>query len=134
MSGYGSFDAPFSNPKNAVKVTVIDDDKPVVSLALSASSISENGGVAMVTATLDKAASEATTVTVSAAAVVPGGVGRLRPLSSANTLTIATGDTTSTGTVTVAAVDNATDAPDKSVTVSATVAGGDGRRLRPTRR
>ncbi len=109
----------------AVTVTVIDDDKPVVSLSLSESSISENGGVATVTATLDKAATEATTVTVSAAAVSPA-VPADFSLSSANTLTIAMGSTTSTGTVTVAAVDNATDAPDKSVTVSATVAGGDG--------
>ena len=61
----------------AVTVTVIDDDKPVVSLSLSESSISENGGVATVTATLDRAATEATTVTVSAAAVSPGGGGRL---------------------------------------------------------
>ena len=109
----------------AVTVTVIDDDKPVVSLSLSESSISENGGVATVTATLDRAASEATTVTVSAAPVAPAAAGDFT-LSTATTLTIASGQTTSTGAVTVTAVDNATDAPDKSVTVSATVAGGNG--------
>ena len=109
----------------AVTVTVIDDDKPVVSLALSASSISENGGVATVTATLDKAASEATTVTVSAAAVSPAVSGDFN-LSSATTLIIPAGSTTSTGTVTITPVDNATDAPDKAVTVSATAVGGNG--------
>ena len=101
----------------AVTVTVIDDDKPVVSLSLSESSISENGGVATVTATLDRAATEATTVTVSAAPVAPAAAGDFT-LSTATTLTIASGQTTSTGAVTVTATDNATDAPDKSVTRS----------------
>ena len=41
-------------------------------------------------------------------------------------MTIAAGATTSTGTVTVTAVDNTTDAPDKGVTVSATVSGDSG--------
>ena len=120
MSGYGSFDAPFSNPKNAVKVTVEDDDKPTVSLSLSSSSISENGGVATVTATLDEAASVATTVTVSSAAGTDTDASDFT-LSSANTLTIAAGDTTSAGTVTITAVDNTLDEPNKSVTVSGTV-------------
>ena len=123
--GYGAANVLPSANRTAVTVTVIDDDKPVVSLSLSASSISENGGVATVTATLDRTASEATTVTVSAAAVAPA-VSDDFGLSSANTLTIASGSTTSTGAVTVTAVDNATDAPDKSVTVSATATGGDG--------
>ncbi len=123
--GYGAANVLPSANRTAVTVTVIDDDKPVVSLSLSESSISENGGVATVTATLDRTATEATTVTVSAAAVSPA-VSDDFGLSSANTLTIASGSTTSTGTVTVAAADNATDAPDKSVTVSATVAGGNG--------
>ena len=120
MSGYGSFDAPFSNPKNAVKVTVEDDDKPTVSLSLSSSSISENGGVATVTATLDEAASVATTVTVSSAAGTDTDASDFT-LSSANTLTIAAGDTTSAGTVTITAVNNTLDEPNKSVTVSGTV-------------
>ena len=119
MSGYGSFDAPFSNPKNAVTVTVVDDDKPAVSLSLS-SSISENGGTATVTATLDVAATVATTVTVAAAAGTDTDASDFT-LSSANTLTIAAGETTSTGTVTIAAVDNALDEPDKSVSVSGAV-------------
>ena len=109
----------------AVTVTVIDDDKPVVSLSLSASSISENGGVATVTATLDRTATEATTVIVSAAAVAPAAAGDFS-LSSARTLIIPAGSTTSTGTVTITPVDNATDEPDKAVTVSATASGGNG--------
>ena len=103
----------------AVTVTVIDDDKPTVSLSLS-SSISENGGTATVTATLDEAVTVATTVTVAAAAGTDTDASDFT-LSSANTLTIAAGDTTSTGTVTIAAVDNALDEPDKSVAVSGTV-------------
>ena len=104
----------------AVTVTVIDDDKPAVSLSLSSSSISENGGVATVTATLDEAVTVATTVTVAAAAGTDTDASDFT-LSSANTLTIAAGNTTSSGTVTITAVDNALDEPDKSVTVSGTV-------------
>ena len=104
----------------AVTVTVIDDDKPTVSLSLSSSSISENGGVATVTATLDEAATVATTVTVSAAAGTDTDSSDFT-LSSANTLTIAAGDTTSAGTVTITGVNNALDEPNKSVTVSGAV-------------
>ena len=104
----------------AVTVTVIDDDKPIVSLSLSSSSISENGGVATVTATLDEAVTVATTVTVAAAAGTDTDASDFTP-SSANTLTIAAGETTSTGTVTITAVDNALDEPNKSVTVSGAV-------------
>ena len=45
---------------------------------------------------------------------------------SGTTLTIAAGQTTSTGTVTITAVNNAVDAPDKTVTVSGSVTGGHG--------
>ena len=91
-------------------------------LALSPASVSEGGGVSTVTATLSDTLGEAVTVTVTAAAVPPAGAGDFT-LSTANTLTIAAGETTSAGTVTVTAVDNTVDAPDKSVTVSATVGG-----------
>ena len=104
----------------AVTMTVIDDDKPVVSLSLSSSSISENGGTATVTATLDEAVTVATTVTVAAAAGTDTDASDFT-LSSANTLTIAAGDTTSTGTVTITAANNALDEPNKSVTVSGAV-------------
>ena len=93
-------------------------------LMLSSSSISENGGVATVTATLDQQVSVAVTVTVAATAVSPAVAGDFM-LSTATTLTFATGATESAGLVTVTAVDNATDAPDKSVTLSGTAASGD---------
>ena len=47
-------------------------------------------------------------------------------LSPAKTLTIAAGSTASTGAVTVTAVDDTKDAPDKEVTVTATVSGSSG--------
>ena len=125
MSGYGSLDAPFSNPRNGVKVTVIDDDKPVVSLSLSPSSISENGGVATVTATLDAASPATTTIMVTAATGTNAVAGDFA-LSSAKTLTIAAGSTTSTGTVTITAADDALDEPDKSVTMSGSASNSDG--------
>ena len=99
--------------------------RPTVTLALSPASISESGGVSRVKATLSGASSEAVTVTVSATAVAPAASGDFS-LSSATTLTIAAGGTTSWGKVTIAAVDNAKDEPDKEVTVSGTASGGNG--------
>ena len=93
-------------------VTITDDDAtPQVTLALMPDSIGENGGVSTITATLDRASSEETTVTVVAAADYT--------LTPNKELTIAAGATTSSGTVTLTAVDNNVDAPDKTVTVSA---------------
>ena len=106
-------------------LTITDDDgAPTVSLVLNEPSIIENGGVSTVTATLSGTSSEAVTVTVSATAVSPA-VAEDFTLSG-TTLTIAVGQTTSTGTVTVTAVDNGVDAADKEVTVSGTVTGGNG--------
>ena len=109
-------------PSN-VTLTLTDDDAPLVTLLLSASGIDESGAsnVATVTAALSAVANEATTVTVSASP----GAGTDFTLAGTK-LTIAAGDTTSTGVVTITAADNATDAPDKQVTVSGTVEGGDG--------
>ena len=107
-------------------LTVRDDDAaPTATLALAPASISENGGLSTVTATLSHPSSQPSTVTVAAAAVAPA-VGGDFSLSTATTLTVAAGSTTSAGTVTVTAVDNATDAPHKSVTVTATLANGQG--------
>ena len=93
-----------------------DDDAPTVTLSLDDDSISESGGTAEVSATLSHGSSAATTVTVSAVAglyTVPG---------SANTITIAAGDTTSTGRVTITAVDNAQDEANRGGTVGGTAA------------
>ena len=96
-----------------------DDDEPTVTLVLTPDSIDENGGTSTVTARLNHPSSEATTVTVSVAPVAPAVSGDYR-LSSNRVLTIAAGQTDSTGTVTVTGVDNAVDAPHKTVTVSGT--------------
>ncbi len=109
-----------------VPLTLTDDDPlPTAALALSPASISENGGVASVTATLSRPSSEAVTLTV-AAAPGAGAAAADFDLSAAKTLTIAAGNTASVGAVTVTANDNDVDAPDKQVTVSAAAAGGRG--------
>ena len=101
-------------------LTLVDDEgAPTATLVLSSSSISESGGVSTVTARLNRASSATVTLTVSAS-------GNGFTLSSARTLTIAAGSTASAGAVTVTAVDDTADTPDKSVTISATVSGDSG--------
>ena len=104
-----------------------DEALPVVALALSPASIDESGASnsATVTATLTGAvSSEAIVLTVAAA---PGADTEAADYRLAGTtLTIPAGQSTSTGTVTITAVDNAVDAANKAVTVSATVSGGNG--------
>ena len=107
-------------------LTITDDEgAPTVALVLSPSSISENGGVSTVTASLSGVSSASVEVTVSASPVSPAVSGDFE-LSTKKVLTIAAGSTTSTGTVTITAVNNAVDAADKEVTVSASVTGGNG--------
>ena len=103
----------------AVTLTITDDEAPQATLVLTPSPITENGGVSTVTAVLDRQSSVAVTVTVAAAAVPPATAGDFT-LSAATTLTFAANATASTGLVTVTATDNATDAPDRGVTVSGT--------------
>ncbi len=109
-------------------ITITDDEEaPTVSLALDPASIDESGdaNTSTVTATLSGPASETVTLTVAAATVAPATTEDFT-LSENTTLAIAAGTTASTGTVTLTAVDNDTDAPDKTVTVSATARGGHG--------
>ena len=107
------------SPSGGLEVTIEDDDpSPQVTLALSATSISENGGESTVTATLDRPSSGPTTVTVTPAPVPPAVAGNYR--LNGSRLTIAAGQTTSTGTVTIAAVNNEVAAADKAVEVSGT--------------
>ncbi|MCE2482895.1 MAG: autotransporter outer membrane beta-barrel domain-containing protein [Alphaproteobacteria bacterium] len=107
-------------------LTIADDDEtPTVTLALSRSSISENGGTATVTARQDRASSAATVVRVSASPTPPAKAGDYR-LSAGPVLTVPAGRTASTGTVTIAAVDNAVAEPDKTVSVSATARNAQG--------
>ena len=106
--------------------TITDDDAtPTATLVLTPATIDESGNrnESTVTATLSGASSEAVTLTVNAVAVSPAVAGDFT-LSANNTLTIAAGSKASTGAVTITAVDNSIDAPNKSVTVSATTSGG----------
>ena len=90
-----------------------------VTLTLDPDSISEDGGVAMVTATVSQD-SEMFEVTVLAEAVAPGVAGDFA-LTANSVLHFAADAPTSTGTVTITAVDNDVDAADKTVTVTGTV-------------
>ena len=120
MTGGNGVTAPDSRT-----LTITDDEVlPVVTLALDPASIGERGGVSTVTASLDRPSSQRVTVTVSAAPVSPATTSDFQ--HDGTTLTIEPGRTASTGTVTIAAVNNTADAPDKSVDVTATVAGGNG--------
>ena len=103
-------------------VTITDDDSPpAVTLVLSDGLIGENGGIATVTAILDHASNEATIVTVSVDPDSPAASADYA-ISTNTVLTIAAGQTASAGTVTITAVDNAIDAPDKTVQVNGTAA------------
>ncbi len=107
-------------------LTITDDEgTPTVTLVLMPSAINEsgNGNASTVTATLSGKSNEAVTLTVAAAAGADTAAGDFT-LSATTTLTIAAGATTSAGAVTITAVDNNVDAPNKSVTVSATASGG----------
>ncbi len=121
VSGDATNSVGVTDPADQTLTITDDEGAPTVTLVLTPSSISENGGVSTVTATLSGASSAATTLTVSAVPVSPAVAGDFT-LSTNTELTIAAGATTSTGTVTITAVDNAVDAADKQVTVSATAA------------
>ncbi len=111
------YHALMSSP-TTVSVAVADND---VRLSVSPSSITEDGGVATVTASMLSNAASQATLTVSAA---PGAGTDFA--QTGTTLTIAQGARSSTGTVTITAADNHKDAADKSVTVSATASSGFG--------
>ena len=100
----------------ASTVTITDDDEPAgtVSLVLTPATIDESGSsnVSTVTATLATASSADTIVTISAPQDAPV------TLSSNKTLTIVKGATTSTGEVTITAVNDAVYTGDREVTVS----------------
>ena len=105
-------------PAGGVAVTIADNEAaPQVTLVLDPDSMSENGGSSTVTAVLDHASSEDTTIEVSVSPVSPATADDFTQ-SATRTLTIAAGDTMSTGTVTVAAHDNVVDDGNRSVTVS----------------
>ena len=96
-----------------------------VTLELSAPRISENGGFTRVTATMNHTSSAATTVTISASVQLPASASASDyRLSENKILTIPAGQTSSTGTVTITAVDNDIyGPPEKWITVSGTRSG-----------
>ena len=122
-----TFTVTLSNPSNvtiddgtAVGTINDNDEAPTVTVSLSHHSVAEDSGTAVtVTARLNHASTEVTTVTVTATPVSPAVAGDFR-LTANTTLTIPAEQTASTGEVTVTPVDNETDAPDKTVTVAAT--------------
>ena len=131
-----TFTVTLSNPEHvtldvdatSAKGTIRNDDPdPVVTLALGPASIRESDDtgtpgdqhVSTVTATIDRPSGADTTITVAAAPVMPAEAEDIE-LSVDTTLTIPAGETSSTGTVTVSAVDNDVDAPNRTFTISAT--------------
>ena len=102
-----------------------DEPAPVVTLTLSAQTISENGGETAVTVQLDSAVVVDTTYTVSATPVAPAAAADFS-FGANRVLTIPAGHTASTGTATITAQDNVLDAPDKTFRVAAAVGGLEG--------
>ena len=102
--------------ESAATATVEAASPPTVTLVVTPASISENGGTSTVTARLDRASDEQVWLTVSVEPVSPA-VASDYTLSDNKRLVIQRGNTTSSGLVTITAVDNDTDAPNKSVTV-----------------
>ena len=114
-----------ANPTDQILTINDDEGVPTATLVLTPSTINESGETntsTTVTATLSGKSSVAVTLTVAATAGANTAAGDFT--LTGTTLTIAAGDTTSTGTVTIAAEDNDIDAPNKTVTVSATASGG----------
>ena len=106
-----SADAKYHGQSLSMSGVNLDDDDPEVKLSLSDDSISENGGTTEVSAALTEVSHQTVTITfihATGAYTVP---------SDANTITIAAGETKSTDRVTLTAVDNTTDSPDRSGTV-----------------
>ena len=103
-------------------LTLEDDDAaPTVTLSVASSSISENGGTTMVSATLSHPSSAVTTVTVTG-----GGTAYTVASGTGATIVIAAGSTASTDSATITADDNAVDAADNAVMVTGTMANTQG--------
>ena len=128
---YGRLRTPMMGPDGALYVTtsngsgqdrilrIIKDEAVPVTLKLTPDLIGEKGGISTVTANLERASNAVTTVVVSAEAISPAVPGDFT-LSANRTLRIAAGERSSSGEVTIGAVDNILDASDKMVTVSGT--------------
>ncbi|MCY4001758.1 MAG: leucine-rich repeat protein [Bacteroidetes bacterium] len=109
-----------SNPKDAILIIKDDEEEPIVTLELSKNPISENDETTTITATLDQASTQVTTVTISADPISPASTSDFT-LSTNTILTIPVGQTSSNGLVTITALDNETYGPErKEITVSGT--------------
>ena len=120
----------YGTTASSTAVKVIDDEAapgsiPTVTLNLSQSPISEDGGTTAISASLDPVSSVTTTLAVSAQEVAPALAWQFS-LSEARTLTIPAGMTSSSELVTITANYDASDTPDKDVTISATTSNTEG--------
>ena len=106
-----------SVPDTALRLTVTDDEAvPELTVELAPASISENGGVSSLTASLSGAARFEVAVEVTA--VAPRGSAAAEGLTRTGaTLTFAAGSTTPTGTVQFTAVDNDVDDGDRQYSI-----------------
>ena len=96
-----------------------DEAGPRVTLEVTPASISENGDPSTVTARLNTKVAQAVKVTISAAPVGTTASGDFTQMGTV--LTIPAGEKASTGTVTISAVDDDVDGPDKNLVVTGTV-------------
>jgi len=116
----GTSPADTQGPDDIILIIEDDDEQPTVSLELSDYRISENNETITITATLNQASSEVTTVAISADPVSPASASDYH-LSINTTLTIPAGQTNSTGLVTITTIDDDDDGPEtKEITVSGT--------------
>ena len=101
-----------------------DGTVPMVSLVLTPASITEAGGVSTVTATLNRMHSADVTVTVAAAPKAGANAAEMSDftVSTNKVLTITAGVTASTGTVTITANPDDTEADNEEVEVTGTAA------------
>ena len=117
-------DGVVAGSPNTMTINFIDGPSgPLVSLALDPDTISENGGVSTVTASLSKVHTDDVTVTVAADPMDPAVAGDFT-LSANRTLTIAAGSKDSTGVVTVTAEDNLDGGPSKTILIRGSLSDG----------
>ena len=108
-----------NGPGPASSVTATGTYPPRPQLHLAPATIEEDGGVATVTARMDEVWPEAFTLTVSASAEAPATADDF--ILTGSLLEFAANATDSTGTVTIAAVDNTDEAADARISVTGTV-------------
>ena len=105
-------------------VYVDNDGDPQATLVVWPVRISEQRGIATVSAVVQPPIEgETTTIRIAADAVSPAGAGAFR-LSTARTLTVSPGVTDSVGLVTVEAIEDMVAGTDRHVSVSGTITGG----------